>query len=334
MLQATDDVVAPPAPASGEARPAASGPELLVVLNPGSGANDADDKRAILERVFSEAGRRFRFVPVQSPAELGAASDRAAAEARDAGSVLVAIGGDGTVNTVAQAAWRAGCLLGVLPQGTFNLFGRDHGISQDLETAARGLLDSEVEDVPVGEVNGRLFLVNASLGLYPQLLQDRETFKKQFGRHRWVAVLSGLVTLFEWRRQLRLEIELDGERRLVRTPTLFIGNNRLQLERVGMPPEVAGRVGEGRLAALMPKPIGTWSLVWLMLRGAFGRLGEAEQVESFAFRRLTVNVLGMRKLKVAADGEVGVLAPPLRFSVAQKPLRLLLPRPEHRVPVE
>ena len=318
----------PRAPAAG------SPPELLVLLNPGSGANDAGDIRDTLERVFQEAGRAFRFVPFDGPKDLARASEQAAAQARDGAAVLVAVGGDGTINTVAEAAWRAGCQLGVLPQGTFNLFGRDHGIPQDLEAAARALLQAEPQDVQVGEVNGRLFLVNASLGLYPQLLQDRESFKRQFGRHRWVAVISGLSTLFHWRRQLLLEIELDGQLRIVRTPTLFVGNNRLQLDRVGMPAEVAGRVGEGRLAALMARPIGTWAMVLLMVRGAFGRLGEAEQVDAFAFRRLTVNVLGMRKLKVAADGEVGVMAPPLHFTVSRRPLHLLLPPPQLRAPIE
>jgi diacylglycerol kinase family enzyme len=310
------------------------GPELFVVINPGSGEHDTQETRDTLSRVFTEVGRPHRFVAVRGPADLAHASEGAATQARDCSGVVVAVGGDGTINTVAQAAWRQGCQLGVLPQGTFNLFGRDHGIAQDLETAARALVHAAPEEVQVGQVNGRLFLVNASLGLYPQLLQDRETFKKQFGRHRWVAILAGLVTLFEWRRQLKLEIELEGEKTVLTTPTLFVGNNRLQMERVGMDPQVASQVGQERLAAVIAKPIGTWTMVWLMLRGAFGRLGEAEQVHSFAFRSLTVRVLGMRRLKVAADGEVGVMTPPLRFSVAPRPLVLMMPRSEDRVPVE
>jgi diacylglycerol kinase family enzyme len=312
---------------------AGQGPELFVVANPGSGAHDLHETRDALARVFDAAGRRYRFVDIAGPADLAAATARAAGHACDCNGALVAVGGDGTINTVAQAAWRAGCPLGVVPQGTFNLFGRNHGIPQELEAAAAALLRATPAPVQVGELNGHLFLVNASLGLYPQLLQDREAFKRQFGRHRWVAILSGLVTLFHWRRQLTLDLELDGRRALVRTPTLFVGNNRLQLERVGMEPAIAARVGEGCLAALMARPIGTWTMVWLLLRGAFGRLGDAEQVDSAAFRTLTVNVRGRRKLKVAADGEVHVMRPPLRFAVAARPLLLLLPRPEDRVAV-
>lgn len=307
---------------------------LSVVINPGSGDNDAQQTRELLASVFQEAGRRHHFVPVASPQHLKEASRAAALAAARSGGVLVAVGGDGTINTVAEAAWRAGCVLGVIPQGTFNYFGRSHGIAQDPEAAARALMRGKVEAVQVGEVNGRLFLVNASLGLYPQLLQDREAFKSQLGRHRWVAMLSGLVTLFEWRRRMTLEIELDGERTVLVTPTLFVGNNRLQLERIGIDPVVTGRVGDGRLAAIALRPVGNWQMLGLVLRGAIGRLGEAQQVQSFALRSLTVRVRRMRRMKVAADGEVVVMAPPLRFSVSATPLQLLLPQPQDRVDVQ
>lgn len=318
-------------PAATEPAPAAV---LFIIINPGSGAAGAQEKRELLARVFDEVGRVHRFVEVAAPSALEDASGQAALEAAASGGVLVAVGGDGTLSTVAAAAQRHGCTLGVLPQGTFNLFGRSHGVSQDLETAARALARGEIAAVQAGEVNGRLFLVNASLGLYPQLLQDRESFKKQFGRHRWVALLAGLVTLFEWRRQLTLEIESDGERRVLTTPTLFAGNNRLQLDRIGIDPETLAQVGQGRLAAIVAKPIGTFAMLGLMLRGAFGTLGEADQVQSFAFRTLTVRVPRMRRLKVAIDGEVGAITPPLRFCVSPRPLMLVVPRSEDRVPVE
>jgi diacylglycerol kinase family enzyme len=313
---------------------APAAPRLHILINPGAGGHDLQQTREMLARVFGESGRPYDFVPIARPADLAAVSAGTAARAGRSGSVVVAVGGDGTINTVAQAAWKEGCTLGILPQGTFNMFARDHGIPLDLETAARALLAARPEPVQVGEINGRLFLVNASLGLYPQLLQDREAFKKQFGRHRWVAVVSALLTLFRWRRQLALEVELNGQRTLLRTPTLFVCNNRLQLERVGVEAEVASQVGEGRLVAVAASPIGTWTMAWLLLRGAFGRLGEAQQVRSFACRSLAVRVLGRRRVKVAADGEVSAMSPLLRFAVAVRPLTLMLPRPEDRAPAE
>ncbi len=308
-------------------------PELFIILNSGSGSHDGEGPKALLARVFTEAGRAHRFVEI-APGQIEAVCKRAAAEAREAGGILVAAGGDGTINAVAAAAWKEGCTLGVIPMGTFNYFGRAHGISQEPEQAARALLRAEPAPVQVGMANDRLFLVNGSVGLYPQLLQDREAFKQRFGRHRWVAVLSGLVTIFEWRRQLVLELDEGGQRTTIVTPTLFVGNNRLQLERLGMEEVVLENLGDGELVAVALRPIGSWRMLGLLMLGAFGGLGDADQVHAFAIRKLTVRVRGRRKIKFAADGEVRVVDTPLVFSVGSKPLTLMLPVEADRMPVE
>lgn len=309
-------------------------PPLFVVMNPGSGDNDCAQTRDLLARVFESAGRRASFTDVASPDGLARAFAQAAAEASAQGGVLVAVGGDGTINTAAVAALSASCPLGVIPQGTFNLLARDRGIPADAEAAARALLGATATPVQVGLVNGQVFHLNASLGLYPQLLQDRESFNTQFGRKPWVALMSGLVTLFEWRRQMVLETELDGQRAVVVTPTLFVANNQLQLERIGIQEEIVTSVSQGRLVGLVTRPIGTWAMLVLMVRGALGRLGEADQVRSFSFERLNVKVRGARRVRVSTDGEVQVMVPPLSFSVAPQPLLLMIPAEEDRAPRE
>ena len=120
--------------------------------------------------------------------------------------------------------------------------------------AAQALLRAEPVAVQVGLINDRVFLVNASVGLYPQLLEDREAYKARFGRCRLVAFGAGVVTLMSRYRQLRLRIELGPNAREITTPTLFVGNNRLQLEQVGVPQ--ARSLDKGCIAAVMLRPIG------------------------------------------------------------------------------
>ena len=299
---------------------------LFIVLNASSGRDDAADVRSTVERVLAQAGREHQVVQLARGDDIEHAMQTAAAQALAANGALVVAGGDGTVNAAAQAAHAAGCAMGVLPQGTFNYFSRTHGIPSDTEAAARLLLIASPQPVQVGLVNGRVFLVNASLGLYPQALEDREGYKRQFGRRRWVAMLSALATLTREHRQLVLSIELDGQTRTVRTPTLFVGNNRLQLEQVGIPQAPA--LDAGHVAAIMLRPAGTLALLWLMLRGAFGTLGDAERVISFQFQRMTVRPslpFGRRGVKVAADGELMRLRSPIEFGVSPRPLWLLKP---------
>jgi diacylglycerol kinase family enzyme len=310
--------------------PAAAPSPLFVVINAGSGEHDAQRTHEVLARVFEAGGHSAEFVHIGDAAHLEPACDRAARQAREHGGILVVAGGDGTINTAAHAALEHRCPMGVIPQGTFNYLAREHGIPLDAEAAAQALLRAREWPVQVGLVNGQVFLVNASLGLYPQLLEDREAFKARLGRHRWVAIVAGLSTVFRWRRKLTLDIELDGARTTLTTTTLFVGNNRLQVEQVGLDQQAQG-LGLGRLAGVVIRPMGAWSLLWLALRGAVGRLGDADQVKSFSFHHLDVAVRGRRRVKIATDGEVGVMAPPLHFSAAPEPLRLMLPAREDRV---
>jgi diacylglycerol kinase family enzyme len=298
---------------------------LLFVINGASGRNHADLKRDTLQAVLHEAGRTGELLFAQ-PHELARVAGTAAASALARRTAVVAVGGDGTINAVAQAAHAHGCPLGVVAQGTFNYFARTHGLPTEIGEAVRALLGSAPVPVQVGTVNDHLFLVNASLGLYPELLEDREVYKKRFGRSRWVALLSAFATLMRQHRQLRLHIELAGQARDLRTPTLFVGNNRLQLEQVGL--REAPALDAGRLAAVMLRPIRTRSMLWLLLQGAFGTLGDAPTVESFEFEHIVVRPwapFGGRLAKVAFDGEITWLRSPLEFRVSPRPLYLLKP---------
>lgn len=305
---------------------------FFIVINGASGNQDADAACATIARLCDVAGRTATFLRVSDPGGIAESASEAVRRAQADGGIVVAVGGDGTLNAVAQAAVGSGCAFAVLPQGTFNYFGRTHGIPQDLEAAMRGLLQASVTPVQVGRVNGRVFLVNASLGLYPKLLEDREAAKQEYGRSRGVALLSALRTLASGARRLALDIAAGGDHRRVRTSTLFVGNNALQLARIGI--DEAAVLGQGELAGLMIKPASRLALLGLALRGALGRLGAAENIESFVFRRMTVAPRGRRRIKVAIDGEVVWMRSPLVFEVAPEPLPLMLPPPGLRVPVE
>lgn len=312
-----------------------SGP-LFIVFNPGSGAGDSKLAQTAIREACEAAGRGFELLTVSATQSVPELAREAVRRARAAGGVVVAAGGDGTLNAVAQAVLGSGCAFGVLPQGTFNYFGRAHGIPADTAAAMQLLLQAKAEAVQVGLVNERVFLVNASLGLYPQLLEDREGWKARFGRSRLVAFGAGLLTLLRGAPSLRLRIAVQGESRDVRTPTLFVGNNALQMEQLGLP--LAPAIDTGALAAIMLRPVSRWSMLKLLLRGALGRLGDADQLLSLACTQLTVSrrrPFSPRRIKVATDGEIAWMKLPLNFSVSPEPLWLIrpdAPAPERSTP--
>ena len=305
---------------------------LRFVLNGKAGSSDSDATRELIESGLRDAGRTGTVL-FAAPGELVRVAREAAAKALADDSAVVAVGGDGTINTVAQAAHAAGCAMGVIPEGTFNYFAREHGVPGESADALRWMFEARPEPVQVSAINEHIFLVNASLGLYPDLLQDRESWKARFGRSRVVAFSAGMTTLLRARRRLRLSIEWDRQVREMRTLTVFVGNNRLQLEQLGLGVEGApaeGAVTDGHITVVILKPIGTVAMLGLMLRGALGQLGDAHGVERFVCQSVAIHparLFNRRTVKVAFDGEVSWMTSPLMIRVLPKPLWLLKAAP-------
>jgi diacylglycerol kinase family enzyme len=303
---------------------------LFIVFNVHSGRGSAQALRDAIAAACAAQARDYRLFEVTRLHRLPERIREAVDAARAEDGVVVAAGGDGTINAVAQAVLGSGCALGVLPKGTFNYFSRTHAIPTDTGEALRVLLGERPVPVQVGLVNERIFLVNASLGLYARVLEDREIYKSRYGRSRWVALWSAVVTMMRRHPGWDLRIQWRGEEHLVRTPTLFVGNNALQLQQVGMPRPEA--VEQGELTAIALRPSGRLAMFALMLRGALSRLGDSDNVMHASFRSMSVSPVERRRrrAKVATDGEVQRMDRPRHFRVAPEPLWLIKPAPGER----
>jgi diacylglycerol kinase family enzyme len=308
---------------TGDQRPAAG--TLYVVLNAGSGHEDADEAAGLIARHLTQAGRHHEFLRVGEGVSVEQAAREAVRRARSANGVVVAAGGDGTLNAVARATLGSGCAFGVIPQGTFNYFARAHSIPTDTAEATEALLNAHIQPVRVGTVNDRLFLVNASVGLYPETLDVREEQKHRHGRHRIVALWATLLTILRGHRPMRIRLVRDEGVQDVWTLTLFVSINPFQLQKMGLSEDEA--LADERLTAIVLKPVSTARLLWLVAKGALGRLIHDRRVDTFRFTHLTVAPAGprVRRVKVAMDGETSWVTPPLDIRFAPDRLMLLVP---------
>lgn len=305
-----------------------------VVHNPKSGRHDSDASATLLAQAFKESGLDVEFIPIDAAPSLSGRAQIGARAAKRNHGALIAAGGDGTINCVAAAALHEDALFGAIPLGTFNYFGREHGIPLEPAAAVRALLNAAVETQQVGWVNERLFLINASLGIYATLQEEREADKRRFGRSRLVAILSGLKSLLTEPRKLKLEIQSNGDTQLISTPSLFVANSHLQMGRVGLVARQLDSLERGQLVAIVLKPASTAALFGLAMFGALGRLSADENVLSFSFRQLLVRPRRERQLKVSADGEVALMRTPLAFKVGPHALKLLKPAADERAPIQ
>jgi diacylglycerol kinase family enzyme len=232
---------------------------------------------------------------------------------------VVAAGGDGTVSAVAGALAGTGARLGVLPLGTLNHFARDLGIPADLDEAVRVLAAGLVRRVDVGEVNGRRFVNNSSIGLYPRVVRRRRRLRALLGK--WLAlVLGGLQVLWRFPR-LALRLQAAGVDAPVVTPFLFVANNRYEPDlRAGGRREALDR---GALHLYVARTGKRRALLRIALRWMAGR-GRDEDVAELSAREVSVDSR-RHALDVAADGEVVRLRPPLRYVIHPGALAVLAP---------
>jgi diacylglycerol kinase family enzyme len=269
-----------------------------------------------IEAAFREAGVAAEVRPVEGPA----LRDAAAAAAREA-DVVVAAGGDGTVNAVASALAGTSTRMGVLPLGTLNHFARDLGIPLDLREAARVVAAGGVRRVDVAEVNGHAFVNNSSVGFYPHVVRQRSRLRAWLGK--WLAMAWSVVAVV-WRLpRMRLRLRTEQLEAPVVTPFLFVGNNRYE------PALVAERKREaldrGELRIYVARWAGRLGFIRVALRWFVGR-GRGEDVSELSARSVRVDSR-RSELHVAADGEVLKLRPPLRYVIHPRALQVLAPEP-------
>jgi diacylglycerol kinase family enzyme len=240
-----------------------------------------------------------------------------------ASRTVVAAGGDGTVNAVASALLGTDKRLGVLPVGTFNYFAKNLGIPLDLAGAVRNVAGGHAADVDVCEVNGRIFINNSSIGLYPSLIRQREQEYRRWGRRQLVAYAAVLRALFGGNPFLNVRITTaEGGELAERTPLVFVGGNKYQIEEFDLP----GRrcVKRGEMAIYVARTDGRAGLLRLALQALLRRLRGERRLEVLCAGEVLVETR-RRRLPVALDGEVVVLKTPLLFKTRPAALKVLVP---------
>jgi diacylglycerol kinase family enzyme len=299
----------------------ATGAEFCVILNAASGRKKDDAFAAALRQALDRHPGRFAVSEAEGGGDLPRAIDRAV---RAGHPVLVAAGGDGTIAAVAEAAAEHGRALGIVPTGTFNFVARGLGVPEEVDAAVDLLATSPVHPMPVAEVNGRLFLNNASLGLYPAILREREDVYRRWGRSRIAAHWSLVKTVFGAVRPLHLRVTVDGKVLRARTPLVFIARSAYQIERYGL--EGTDAVRAGRLAVFLAPDVSPTKLFLLALRLALGGLKAGRDIELVVGDDIVVET-ARRRVLVARDGERTPLASPLRFRIRHDILQVIAPEP-------
>lgn len=290
-----------------------------VILNAGSGGGCPPERPQELRALFAAQGVAAEVRLAHGGDDIVAFVKQALA---DAVPLVVAGGGDGTVSAVAAQLCGTQALLGVLPLGTLNHFARDLGIPLALDAAVEVAARGATKSIDAAEVNGRVFVNNASIGLYPRIVAQREEQRERLGRGKWLALaLAALRTLRRYP-VFTVELVVDGQPLLRETAFVFIGNNRYTVE--GFDIGAREAVDRGEIALYTTQRTGRFGLVRLALRALLHQLAQAEDFDMRSAREVKVCTPRPR-LRVATDGELQWMDTPLVFRSRPGALRVRVP---------
>lgn len=280
--------------------------------------------RAVDDAVVTRIQTLLEPAPFESNVVVVRGDDIAAAAERAAqtgSTILIAAGGDGTVNAVASVVASSDLTLGVLPLGTLNHFAHDMGIPGDLDQAMQVLAAGRTAAIDVATVNGHTFLNNSSIGLYPRMVWEREQ-EQRLGRHKWTAMAVAALRVWRQYRRMTVTVEGRGYRRDVRTPFVFVGNNEYSIQ--GGRIDARASLSGGRLQLCMAPGANRNQMTRIVVAALLGRVGQVDGFEAVLAREVTITGRSHR-LGVSLDGELVVLNSPLRYTIRPQALRVIVP---------
>ncbi|WP_290969753.1 diacylglycerol kinase family protein [Herbaspirillum sp.] len=297
---------------------------MVAVINARAGNGHAQELAGRIAAQFSGHGLRASVLLAAGGEEMLAAIRQAV---QDQVGIVAVGGGDGSVNAAASALLaHAGCrsALGVLPLGTLNHFARDLNIPLALEAAVANIAHGRRIRVDSGEVNGVPFINNSSLGLYPDIVREREKQQARLGRGKWLAFCWAALGALRRYPFLRVRLHVGGQDHQRRTPLVFIGNNEYLMR--GLDIGKRSSLTGGRLSLYVCHHTGRLGLLRLAINALFGRLREAHDFDALTAAEILIET-HKKRLLVATDGEVTVMQTPLRYRIRPASLEVIVPEP-------
>ena len=297
---------------------------VKVLLNASAGAaSRAGGGRLVAELEAAFAAHEVAAEVLALPGEAFEAAVEQARQQAARGEIgaIVAAGGDGSVHTLAASLADSGVPMGVIPLGTLNHFAKDLRIPLELDAAVRVIAQGHRGPVDVGDVNGRVFINNSSIGVYPFLVLERERRMRRHGVSKWSAMLFALWRVLRNAPLRRLRVRAGADVEVHRSPCIFVGNNEYQLKGLDFGTRLA--LTSGRLCVFIARRESPASLVWLALRSILGLLDVETDLRAMTVTEVTIDT--RHRLLVAMDGEIELLRGPLVYRTRPGALQVFMP---------
>lgn len=290
----------------------------VIIYNPYAGSGQAQANRQALDaaaNIWREHGWQVSLNPTTGPGDATRLAHLAAHHQYD---LVVAAGGDGTINEVVNGLAGSSTVLATLPFGTVNVWARELGLPLQPRAAAETMLSWQVRTIDLGRADGRYFLLMAGVGFDATITYGvNAAEKRRLGALAYV--LLALKTAWKIR-GTRVRITLDGRRVRRRVLMVVLGNTQLYggILRITR----RARIDDGLLDVCVLKGNTLWSGLSHALSLLSQRTSLDPEIEYYRAR--TVQITGRPGLRVQVDGDT-IGQTPMHFDVAPRALQALMP---------
>ena len=292
--------------------------DVVVVLNPASGRAYRQYSGRRIEQLFAARAIKARIMLLWNRQTMTKIAYDAVCQGCQ---TVVAAGGDGTVSAVAAALVNTPASLGVLPLGTLNHFARDLRLPLDVEAAIDAIAQGKTAQVDAGEVNGKTFINNSSIGIYPNIviLRDRG---RRLGYGKWVAFARATLMVLKRFPFWTVRVKVDGRSIKQKSPFVFVGNNEYQAQ--GLEIGRRERIDSGHLFLYLGAHATRSGFIWMAVSALFGHLDKARSLEMVCADEAWVETRH-KHIRVSTDGEVARMRSPLHYRVLPQALKVIVP---------
>ncbi|MBW3569126.1 hypothetical protein KY385_03300 [Candidatus Parcubacteria bacterium] len=283
-------------------------PHITICLN-SKAKRFQESKQIELEKVLKNYNITHKFIDVL-------AIERFSND--DLAPILVAVGGDGTANTVADTALKFRRKMSVIPLGTFNHFSKDVGFPTDFDGAAKTLLKGRVKKIDLGKANDRIFLNNTVIGFYPHFLTKRESLQDKIGK--WPAGLISAFYIIPEIKNYRFKLKINNKSFSIKTNLLVVSNNKYELDDIGLAKR--RKLDEGEMYAYFLNPKTKKEMLLLFWRLIFGKINSRD-FACYAAKKIEIRG-DNKKIRLAIDGESVTLRLPIKYKILKKSLEIIV----------
>lgn len=295
-------------------------PAVRLIVNPASGGVHGEADLALLRQTALWLGEHGMPAEVCPTVKAGDATRLASEAVRDHMDLVVAVGGDGTVNEIIQALAGHDTALGVLPMGTVNVWAREMGISMSFAEAREVLLRGTRRRVDLGRAGSRYFLLMAGVGFDAEVARrvDRGSLKRVGLKLLHYITMAGVLSVTQ--PPTRVRMRFNGKRRSYNALMILIGNTRLYGGALSFTNRAVA--DDGLLDLVVVENGGLFYRLGVLGRALLRRASLGPRVRYAQAR--TIRIDAEEPLPVQVDGEViGTL--PMTFSVAPGTLTVVVP---------